>query len=147
MHRLEILRQGRVVAQVEEPSGTRRLELDTELPIDANTWLAARVLDPADRQLLHLDGWRRNQIAHTSPVYLAVGGAYELFDADVAQYMLTLIEGSLTHIRSMSHHFPHDSEQVTHAHQHHDHEAWLEEPFHQAREALHRRMHAMGIAH
>ncbi|NUP99886.1 MAG: CehA/McbA family metallohydrolase [Armatimonadetes bacterium] len=147
MYDLELVRQGRVVARADEPAGAHRLELRAELKIDAPTWLAARTgeLDGAPR--CHHDGWQRGVMAHTSPVYVAVGQQGELFDAAVAQYMLTLIDGSLEYIRHTARQFPHDHERVTHAHHHHDHVAWLEEPFHEAAAAIHRRMHQFGIPH
>ncbi len=144
---LQLIQQGQVAASVKEPAGARRLELDLELPVTGHTWLAARVADLGDGYTLHHDGWRRGIMAHTSPVYVAVGGDWWLFDAAQAQYMLTLIDGSLQHIRTNSRQFPHDREQVTHAHHHSDHAQWLEEPFHEAAAAIHRRMHALGLAH
>lgn len=147
IHTLQIVRQGKVVAEVSHEPGTHRLELREELPIDAHTWLAARVAGPGYTSVPHRDGWRRGIMAHTSPVYLAVGGEYDLFSADTAAYMLTLIDGSVQYIRTKARQHPHDATMVTHAHTHHDHTAWLEEPFHQAREAIHALMHRHGIPH
>lgn len=144
---LQIVRQGKVVASVTEPAGTHRLELHEDLAIDAHTWLAARVADAGQDEILHHDGWHRGVMAHTSPVYLAVGGDYDLIDPEVCQYMLTLIDGTLSYIRETAHHYPHDRERVTHQHGVDDHIAWLEEPFHEAAEAIHRRLHEHGIAH
>ncbi|MCC7493804.1 MAG: CehA/McbA family metallohydrolase [Fimbriimonadaceae bacterium] len=148
LHCLQIVRQGQVVAEVRDAAGARRLELRCELPIDAHTWLAARVgEDDVSGYLLHHDGWRRGVQAHTSPVYLAVGGAWELFDAPTMQYLLTLVDGSLEYIRQHSRQYAEDHARVTHPHHHHDHVEWLSEPFHEARELLHRRLHQHGIPH
>ncbi len=144
---LQIVRQGRVVASVADPAGTHRLALREELKIDGHTWLAARVNDLDQPQVPHRDGWRRGIMAHTSPVYVAVGGDWQLFDLETMHYMLTLIDGSLGYIRERAGRYPDDHDHVTHHHGHHDHAAWLEEPFHEAREAIHRRMHEMGIPH
>lgn len=145
IHTLEIVRQGRVVAATEERTGTRRLELKTRIKVDSHTWLAARVGGPGyTRPILHHDAWRRGVMAHTSPIYVACGGDWWLFDQQVAQYMLTLIDGSLTYIRELS---PRDRPgMVTHHHGEEDHEAYLERPFLEAHAALHRRMHELGLA-
>lgn len=147
VHTLQIVRQGKVVAEVAEPAGARHLTLREELAIDAHTWLAARVAGPNYTAVPHFDGWRRGIMAHSSPVYVAVGGELDLFDAGCCHYMLTLIDGSLDYLRTKARQHPHDGEMVTHAHTHADHAAWLEEPFHEAREAVHALMHRHGIPH
>ena len=68
-----------------------------------------------------------------------------MFDKGAAQYMLTLIDGSLEHIRESAAHYEPGS--VTHHHHHHDHREFLEEPFHEAAAAIHKRMHQLGISH
>ncbi|MBI2298723.1 MAG: CehA/McbA family metallohydrolase [Armatimonadetes bacterium] len=148
IHELQIVQQGEVVASVSDAHGTGRLELKEEVRVTGHSWLAARVSGPGYHGgQPHHDGWRRSLMGHTSPVYVAVGGEYALFNMETAQYMLTLIEGGLTHIRNVAKQHPHDREMVTHPHTHEDHQKWLEEPFHEAAEAIHRRMHQMGLAH
>jgi hypothetical protein len=135
-----------VVAATEEPQGARRLELRTSLRVDGNTWFAARCGGPRYFEMTRFfDTWGRGMFAHTSPIYVAVGGAWQLFDAATARYMLTLIEGSLDYIRHTAAHAPPGS--VTHHHGEADHQAFLERPFHEATAALHRRMHELGIPH
>jgi hypothetical protein len=68
-----------------------------------------------------------------------------MFDKDTAQYMLTLIDGNLTYIRETA--ALHTSGTVTHHHGENDHIAYLERPFLEARKAIHRRMHQLGIPH
>ena len=68
-----------------------------------------------------------------------------MFDQEAAQYMLTLVDGCLTYIRNGSR--QHREGEVTHHHGEDDHEAYLERPFLEAREAIHKRMHKLGIAH
>lgn len=147
IHELQIVGRGQVLASVAEPAGAHRLELREELRIDSHTWLAARVAGPGYESVPHFDGWRRGIMAHSSPVYVEVGGDWDLFDPEVAQYMLTLIEGSISYIRETARHYPHDRERVTHPHDHASHVDWLCEPFEEAREAIHRRLHAHGIPH
>ena len=145
IHTLEIVRQGRVVASTEEREGARRLSLRTSLKIEGHTWLAARCAGPNYTSIPHHDGWRRGIMAHTSPVYVACGGPYWLFDVENAQYMLSLIEGGLSYIKRRS--WQHKPGTTTHHHGGDDHEAFLEAPYVQAREAIHRRMHELNIPH
>ncbi len=134
------------MAASEERDGARRLRLSARLPIDSHTWLAARVSGPGYFDAVaHHDVWQRGVMAHTSPVYVAVGGTWELYDPGVATYMLTLLEGSLSYIRTRSRQYRPGT--VTHFHGQADHQAFLERPFHQAVEALHARMHRHGLPH
>ena len=68
-----------------------------------------------------------------------------MFDSETANYMLTLIEGGLSYIRNTARH--HRPGTVTHHHGEDDHQAFLERPFVEAAEAIHRRMHQLGIPH
>ncbi len=146
IHTLQIVQEGKVVASTEDRKGTRRLELKVPLKIDHHTWLAARVSGPGYSQALrHYDGWGRGVMAHTSPIYIAVGGEWWMFSKETAQYMLTLLQGGKEYIRQRSRQYPPD--QVTHHHGEEDHLAYLERPFQEAIEAIHQRMHALGIEH
>ncbi len=146
IHTLEIVQGGRVIAATEEPLGARKLTLKASVKIESNTWLAARCGGPRYHQMARfLDCWSRGMFAHTSPIYVAVGGAWELFDPPTARYMLTLIEGSLAYMRNTAAYDPAGS--VTHHHGEQDHMAFLERPFHEAAALLHQRMHKLGIAH
>ena len=144
IHTLQIVQEGRVVASTEEAKGSRSLHLRATLTIEKHSWLAARCAGPNYEAQAHFDGWRRGIFAHTSPVYIAVGGEWWMFDAEVARYMLTLIDGSVQYIRHIA--LQHDH-QVQHHHDFSDHREYLEEPFHEAAQALHKRMHDLGIAH
>src|SRR5262249_7836493 len=114
--------------------------------VSGNSWFAARSGGPRYYEMMRfLDCWGRGMFAHTSPIYVAVGGPWQLFDLATTHYMLTLIDGSLAYIRHTPAHDPHDH--VTHHHGESDHMAFLERPFHEAAAALHRRMHALDIPH
>jgi hypothetical protein len=139
IHTLQIVQQGQVVAAVDEPKGAHRLHLKTELRVTGNTWMAARCAGPNYTPMPHFDVWRRGVFAHTSPIYIACGDRWSLFDRETAQYMLTLIEGGLAYIRGKAAHYP--SHHVTHHHGEEDHFAYLERPFREAIEAIHQRMH------
>ena len=84
-------------------------------------------------------------MGHTSPIYVACGGEWGMFNEETAQYMLTLMNGCIEHIRHTSR--QHQGEGITHHHGLEDHGAYLEAPFVQAQEAIHRRMHQLGISH
>ena len=139
IHTLEIVQQGRVVASTGDGKGTRRLELRAKVEVQGHTWLAARCgaedyYDP----VLHHDIWRRGIFAHTSPVYVACGGEWQMYDQETARYMLTLIDGGLSYISETAGRY--DPGTVTHHHGEDDHLAFLQLPFFEAREAVQRRM-------
>ena len=136
---LEIVQNGRVVARTDSRNGTRRLQLKQKINIDGHSWIAARTgaFDYFDI-VQHHDVWNRGVFAHTSPIYVACGGEWEMFDAATAQYMLTLIEGDLTYIRETAGVRPTGT--VTHRHGESDHRAYLERPFLEARDAIMNRM-------
>lgn len=145
IHTLQLIQQGEIVAATEERKGTRRLTLKAQINVTGHTWLAARCAGPDYNSVLHHDSWQRGIFAHTSPIYIACGGPWEMFNLEAAQYMLTLFDGNLTYIRETA--ALHQPGTVTHHHGEDDHLAYLERPFLDAREAIHRRMHQMGIPH
>ena len=146
IHTLQIVQAGQVVASTEDNNGTRQLRLKANLKVDKHSWIAARCGGPNYAQAIpHHDGWRRGIIAHTSPIYIAVGGEWWMFNPETANYMLTLIEGGLSYIQQTARH--HEPGTVTHHHGEDDHLAFLSRPFQEAREAIHRRMHQLGIPH
>ena len=141
---LQIVQDGKVVAQAEARDGARRLELNEKLQIDRHTWLAARCGGPDYMgNFYHIDAMQRGMFAHTSPIYVAVGGDWWMFSKETARYMLTLIEGSIAYIRETStqHSHPH----VTHHHGQDDHIAFLEQPFREARRAIRERAKKLGV--
>ena len=140
---LQIVQQGKVVAQTESEQGRKKLRLRAKLKVDSNTWLAARCGGPGYTAVSHHDGWGRGIHAHTSPIYVAVGGKYELFDLESATYMLTLVEGGLTYINNTARHF--EPGTVTHHHGENDHQAFLSRPFKEAKAALQARFEKMGV--
>jgi hypothetical protein len=145
VHTLQIVQEGRVVAETSETNGARTLTLKTQVKAGNHSWLAARCGGPNYSVVRHHDSWQRGVFAHTSPVYVAVGGPWDMFDKNTAEYMLTLIEGGLAHMHQRAAHYPQAS--VTHHHGDSDHLAWLERPFQEAIQAIHRRMHDLGIPH
>ena len=136
---LEIVQDGRVVARTDSRSGARRLELREKIRVDGHTWIAARTgaFDYFDI-VQHHDVWNGGVFAHTSPISVACGGEWDMFDSATAQYMLTLIDGDLTYIRETAGVRPVGS--VTHRHGEADHLAYLQRPFLEARDAILSRM-------
>ena len=136
---LEIVHNGQVVARTDSHNGTRHLKLKEKIRIDGNSWIAARTgaFDYFDI-VPHHDVWNRGVFAHTSPIYVACGGKWDMFDAATAQYMLTLIEGDLAYIKESAGVRPGGS--VTHRHDENDHLAYLQRPFLEARDAILSRM-------
>ena len=118
-----------MAASAEEPGGARLIELEADLRVEGNCWLAApcggpRYWDAAS----HPGPWPRGIFAHTSPVYVACGvREWSQFDASQARAMQALIEGGLERIRHHAVRYPRDH--ITHHHGEADHRAFLERPF------------------
>ncbi len=146
IHTLQIVQAGEVVASTEENNGSHKLSLKANIKVDKHSWIAARCGGPNYAQAIpHHDGWRRGIIAHTSPVYIAVGGEWWMFDPETANYMLTLIEGGLSYVQQSARHYEPGS--TTHHHGEDNHLEYLSRPFQEARDAIHKRMHKLGIPH
>jgi hypothetical protein len=125
LHSLEIVRNGEVVARVEADGG-RQAEINEELRIDGNSWIACRAYGVD----YHLDEWSRRVFAHTSPVYVACGGDWTMTDPDGIRYIRTLIEGAREYVRHTA--VRRSDQLTTHHHGEADHLAWLERPFAEA---------------
>ena len=143
---LEIVMNGNVVARTEVSEGTKHLHLRERIAVQKHSWLAARCAGKNYfEQNSHYDCWRRGVMAHTSPVYLAVGGEWWMFDPGTANYLLTLLKGGIDYIHQRSAQWKPGT--VTHHHHRDDHLKYLEEPFQQAINAIHLRMHQLNIPH
>jgi hypothetical protein len=140
VHCLQLVLNGRVVAQTDAASGgARSLALHEQVPIAADSWLCARVSGPDYKPLSHYDTWARGIFAHTSPIYVACGDHdWSMSNEDGLQYMLTLVNGSLDYIRDLAPRRPAD--RTTHHHGESDHQAYLERPFLEAQAALRARL-------
>ena len=146
MSKLEIIQEGKVIASSEVDTPTRRLSLNEKVRIDGNTWLAARAGGPGYYSgYQYYDVWQRGIFSHTSPIYVSVGDTWSMFDIATANYMLTLMHGSLTYIDNSSRQHAHGH--VTHHHGEDDHIGYLKRPINEAIEAVHRRIHEHGHSH
>jgi hypothetical protein len=139
VHSLEIVMNGEVVARTERASGERSLSIREPIAVDRHSWIAARCGGPSYFDgPRHVDSWERPIFAHTSAVYLAVGGPWEMFDPEETAAPLALLRGGVRYIREHSPQWP--SDHVTHHHGMADHLAYLEEPFREAIDLLEERL-------
>jgi hypothetical protein len=129
IHRLEVVWNGKVVASRQEQAGTHDLSLAEKVTVDGPGWFAARCSGWPEPPA----SWNFSVQAHTSPVY--VTGDKELFSAPAAAYLLTLIDGSEAWATQLA--TRPGSEQF----------ARVLQVFRDARERLHRRLHAHGVPH
>ena len=130
LHSLEVVRNGEVVARA-EANGGRQAEINEELRIGENSWIACRAFGVE----YHLDEWERQVFAHTSPVYLACGGGdWTMTNPEGIRYMRTLVEGAREYVRHTA--VRRSDQLTTHHHGEADHLAWLERPFAEALRAL-----------
>jgi hypothetical protein len=130
IHRLEIMHNGRVVAEREEKDGAREIALKEKVRVDGPGWLAARCLS---KYRLIAD-WGFNVLAHTSPVYLQVPGQ-DLFSEPGAVFLMTLIEGTETWVRTLA--TRPDAERLMR----------IQSMLSEAKQRLHQRMHQHGMQH
>ncbi|GAA1781606.1 CehA/McbA family metallohydrolase [Actinomadura chokoriensis] len=136
--RLEIVVNGIVAGsrRWDEPVETGTLDVD--LAVGESSWVAARCYGPGDGIARHRDVWERPIMAHTSPVYVAPGDAYERTDEAVLREMLHLIEGVEQHIRDRARtDWPGPAD---HRHGEADHGRFLLAPLAEARETILRRL-------
>jgi hypothetical protein len=91
---LEVVFNGRVVASTDADKGARELAMNERLNIPGTGWLAARCRG-ADGHVASF------QVAHTSPVYVQCGRT-RAFDGPSAQHMLTLVEGGIEYLNTLS---------------------------------------------
>jgi hypothetical protein len=147
---LQVVMGGVVVAQANDASGSRRLDIDERVRVDRDTWIAARCGGPgyATNALRHhiepppfaekpID-FSKAIIAHTSPIYVATGQEWRAYDAEVCRYLLTAMEGALEHIRRRA--TIASAERTHYAHGEADHLAYLERPYIEARAMIMERM-------
>ncbi len=163
LHRLDIVVAGKVVASSESRDGARRLTIRERVAVTGHTWIAARCGGrsyftagnynsgfPPSWSLkdhgglipnTHYDAWRRGIYAHTSPVYVACGGDWWMFDEATARHMLSVLDGSMRYIEAGS--LQHRHGTVTHHHGEDDHIAYLKRPFLEAQAMVEERLRRM----
>jgi dipeptidyl aminopeptidase/acylaminoacyl peptidase len=80
LRRVEVIRNGEVIASADASAGERSLRIDHEASVDRSCWLAVRVVGGQARGLGAGDQVTR---AHTTPVYVTVGGKPAVVGEDV----------------------------------------------------------------
>jgi hypothetical protein len=96
-HELQLVLNGQVVAREMFEQGAFEARMRSKIRVDGSAWIAARCVS---RHLVW-HGWPINIAAHTSPVYVSRDGD-ELFAPSDATYLLTLIDGGLTWLDTLS---------------------------------------------
>ncbi len=94
---LQVIVNGQIAARQPAAPAGGETRLSAALALPGSAWVAARCV--SHHKVWH--GWPINIGAHTSPVYVRVGDD-ELFSPSEATYMLTLIDGGLTWLDTLS---------------------------------------------
>jgi hypothetical protein len=97
INRLEIVLNGRVVAEEVSGPGARTLKLSTPIAVPGSGWLAARCVSEAKAWSV----WPQHIAAHTSAVYLKAADA-DLFDKPTAEYLITTMEGGIAWLDTLA---------------------------------------------
>jgi len=94
---LEVVVNGRVTAQVTAPTATTGLRLAESVAVEGSAWIAAR--SRSDREIP--SAFATSMAAHTSPVYVEVGGRPRFVRAE-AEAILVILEGTRTWLETIA---------------------------------------------
>ncbi|MBN1535502.1 MAG: CehA/McbA family metallohydrolase [Anaerolineales bacterium] len=95
---VQIILNGNIIDSVVSQKGERKLNIGGEVITQESCWLAARCVSKLKAQ----HTWPVNHVAaHTSPVYIQCGNS-EVFNLSDATHILTLLEGGLTWLDTLS---------------------------------------------
>jgi hypothetical protein len=131
-HSLQIVVNGRVAESETLNKGAYQRTLRSRVHIQQSSWIAARC---CSEHQVHRGGGYFSVAAHTSPVYVDVGGKHAAIDPADATYMATMLDGGVTWLDKLS--IPANAERA----------AQIRSVFLEAQEALHQRLHKEGQAH
>ena len=98
IRRLEIIVNGRVVDATSAAKGRTQLSLKSKVAVDSSSWVAARCVSGLAKHMVMMGAGPLG--AHTTPVYVNVGGQKQFSPSD-AMYMLTLLEGSVAYLNTL----------------------------------------------
>ena len=90
INKLEIVFNGKFIAQVSSKDGEKMLAIDETLDLPGSGWIAARAV--SDHVAWHV--WPVNFAAHTSAVYVKAGRT-DVFDAALGEYLITTMQGGV----------------------------------------------------
>lgn len=96
-HQVQLVVNGQIVASERREGGTMETRLRHKLALNQSAWIAARCVS-------RFKAWHSGPVniaAHTSPVYVRCGSD-EIFSESDATYLLTLIDGGLTWLNTLS---------------------------------------------
>lgn len=130
IHVLELVVNGKVVDRAVKEKGSGHIHLKSKLRLNGSAWVAARCVS----RLVVWHEWPINVAAHTSPVYVTAGGQ-DLFNEADATFMLTLLDGGLTYLDTLSIPASRDKQEK------------IKNVFRSAQADLHRRLHEHGHHH
>jgi len=92
--RIELVRNGRVVASSSSRKSVKRLSVRAKVPVSGSGWVAARCSGPARSPAGYM-------AAHTSPVYVTCG-RQQPYDGPALQHMLNLTRGGIEYLETIS---------------------------------------------
>jgi hypothetical protein len=93
---IDIVQNGAIIARADAENGmTAKVEI--EATISQSSWIAARCYGRGKLQTRHTI----DIAAHTSPVYVTVGGQRQT-SVDDASYLLTLLEGGKAYLEKLA---------------------------------------------
>lgn len=99
---LEIVKDGEVIARLDNSDGKQTLTLEDMVNIDSSSWLAARAYSsktlPTQAQLT---GGGSPLMAHTSPIYTSMLGAQRQ-SVDSARYLIQIVDKTIAWARTMA---------------------------------------------
>ncbi len=105
MSRIEIVANGRVIATQSSLTPSERIEWSGAVPLAESSWIAARVWGPNDDPIANGPSrWSQRRVpdlallAHTSPVYVTLGGK-RVFSAADRDFCLHWIDALVDRIR------------------------------------------------
>ncbi len=90
INKLEIVFNGKVIAQTTSDGGEKILVIDEQLDLSGSGWIAARAV--SNHIAWHV--WPVNFAAHTSAVYVKAGQT-DVFDAALGEYLITTMQGGI----------------------------------------------------
>jgi hypothetical protein len=94
----QIILNGKVIDSTISQQGAKKIRIAGEVKVHESCWIAARCVSRLKAQ----HTWPVNHVAaHTSPVYIQCGEV-DVFNSNDATYILTLIEGGLTWLDTLS---------------------------------------------
>jgi len=137
---IEVVQDGVIVHRELVPEGASRHSFRAPLTVNGSSWVAARCLGSND--LRHTDTWSRPVFAHTSPLYLASGDEWQMFDEATVRSMLAIVDGARRYVTERARvRWP---GAVRHRHGESDHLGYLTRPFDEATRALEERLSSRG---